>query len=283
MPISCQILFRDRFVPKVTLFEQRDYLFGRDSKCDVILDHADVSRCHAHVRFDGVHWQINDLNSTNGICLNGQRGNRFQLDTPMVLTLGSLDLQLTPISHVELTTDINHAAWLRKRVQSALIQCANEKSIEGMLGSAQQTANALLGSDRAALIFLDSNASILACRGYPQWLMDEAFDGSTTLIKQAVKTAAPVAANNAQTHHHLKYQPSVQRHRIKAAIACPVIQAGQVIAVFYADSLRDHHRFTQQDIDLLQAYARQLSLHLALRSIDEQFDQLEHRLHRHYG
>lgn len=283
MPIQCQVLYRDRFVPKVTLFEQRGYILGRDPSCDIAVDHPDISRRHAHIYFDGSHWQINDLQSTNGIFLNGQRQTRLQIDTQLVVAAGSLDFQFTQISHRELTTDINHAAWIQKRVQAALMHCVDHSSMATLLTSAQQTINSLLRSDRAALIFLDANTSIQACRGYPDWLLDGAFSGSTTLIKQAVKAAAPVAANNAQTHQHLQHQPSVQRNRIKAAIACPIIQAGQVIAVFYADSIHDHHRFTQQDIDLLQAYARQLALHLTLASIDEQLGHLETRLQRHYA
>ncbi|KFZ31014.1 hypothetical protein IDSA_08065 [Pseudidiomarina salinarum] len=283
MPVNCQILYRDRFVPKATLFEQRGYLLGRDPQCDIHVDHADVSRRHAHLRYDGESWQLTDLNSSNGTFINGQRQTRIQLDGPMLVTLGSLDFQLTPLSHRELTTDINHAAWLQKRVQSALQQCAAAGSVAAMLDSARRTAMPLLNSDRAALIFLDTDTSIQACRGYPEWLDDGSFSGSTTLIRQAAKAAVPIAANNAQTHQHLQHQPSVQRHRIKAAIACPVLQAGQVIAVFYADSLHDHHLFTQQDIDLLQAFARQLAMHLSLASIDEQLEQLESRLHQQYA
>ncbi|MAL82853.1 MAG: hypothetical protein CMF11_00665 [Idiomarina sp.] len=283
MPVNCHVLFRDRFVPKVTLFEQRGYLVGRDRKCEIVLEHSDVSRRHAHIYFDSEHWQVKDLNSTNGLYLDSQRQTGFKLSEPTVVTLGSLNLQLTPISHSELTTDINHAAWLQKRARSALAQCVNERSVETMLISAQRTVNSLLNSDRAALIFLGSSGSIKACRGYPDWLDSGSFDGSSTLIWEAVKSGIPVAANNAQTHQHLKHQPSVQSSRIKAAIACPVMQAGQVIAVFYADSLSEHHHFSQQDIELLQAYSRQLALHLALKNIDDQLEHLESHLSQRYA
>ncbi|MCA1666131.1 MAG: FHA domain-containing protein [Thermomicrobia bacterium] len=46
---------------------------GRASENDLVLDHPQVSRRHAQVRWNGSQYVINDLNSTNGVYVNGER------------------------------------------------------------------------------------------------------------------------------------------------------------------------------------------------------------------
>jgi FhaA, N-terminal domain/FHA domain len=46
---------------------------GRSRQCDVTVDDPNVSRNHAEVRPRGGSWVLNDMGSTNGSRLNGQR------------------------------------------------------------------------------------------------------------------------------------------------------------------------------------------------------------------
>ena len=47
---------------------------GRGSKCDVVLDHSNVSRVHARISQDPFgRWIIEDMESYNGVLINGQR------------------------------------------------------------------------------------------------------------------------------------------------------------------------------------------------------------------
>ncbi|MDQ6603698.1 MAG: FHA domain-containing protein [Chloroflexota bacterium] len=46
---------------------------GRASENDLVLDHPQVSRRHAQVRWNGSQYVISDLNSTNGVYVNGER------------------------------------------------------------------------------------------------------------------------------------------------------------------------------------------------------------------
>jgi len=62
-------------------FSQTEIIVGRDRNCDVsILDEA-LSAQHARIAFHHSQWWLEDLNSTNGIFLNGQK-----LTMPVVLT-----------------------------------------------------------------------------------------------------------------------------------------------------------------------------------------------------
>lgn len=46
---------------------------GRRSSCDIQLDFANVSGTHAELSFRNGIWHIRDMNSTNGIKVNGER------------------------------------------------------------------------------------------------------------------------------------------------------------------------------------------------------------------
>ena len=52
---------------------QKEVLIGRDSRCDVVLNHVSVSKRHASIVQDGGGFSVVDHNSTNGTFVNGSR------------------------------------------------------------------------------------------------------------------------------------------------------------------------------------------------------------------
>ncbi|MGR9053003.1 MAG: FHA domain-containing protein [Gammaproteobacteria bacterium] len=52
---------------------------GRDSDNDVVIDNAGVSGHHAEIVKDGIRYTIYDLNSTNGVFVNGERISDIEL------------------------------------------------------------------------------------------------------------------------------------------------------------------------------------------------------------
>ena len=55
------------------LMRQQELLIGRDSRCDVVLDHVSVSKRHAGIIPAADGFYVVDHNSTNGTFVNGQR------------------------------------------------------------------------------------------------------------------------------------------------------------------------------------------------------------------
>jgi signal transduction histidine kinase len=59
---------------KEVSLEPQGITLGRGSKCDVVLDHSNVSRVHARISQDPFgRWIIEDMESYNGVIINGQR------------------------------------------------------------------------------------------------------------------------------------------------------------------------------------------------------------------
>src|SRR4051794_35145043 len=64
---------------------------GRRDNCDVRLPFPNVSGLHAELRFENGYWYVRDLNSTNGIKVNGVRVLEKILHPKDKLTIGKRD------------------------------------------------------------------------------------------------------------------------------------------------------------------------------------------------
>jgi len=72
--------------------DQDRALIGRSKDCDIQLPDPNVSRHHAEVRLEGAAYWAVDLNSTNGMEVNGRRLKRAKLRQGDRITLGSSEL-----------------------------------------------------------------------------------------------------------------------------------------------------------------------------------------------
>jgi hypothetical protein len=71
---------------------KRRTLIGRSKECDIQIDDPSASRRHAELRQEGTAYWIVDLDSTNGLEVNGMRTLRAKLDHGDKVTIGSTDI-----------------------------------------------------------------------------------------------------------------------------------------------------------------------------------------------
>ena len=72
--------------------DKRRFVLGRSRECDIQVEDANVSRRHAELRQEGTAYWIVDLDSTNGIEVNGKRVKRAKLESGDTFTVGSTDV-----------------------------------------------------------------------------------------------------------------------------------------------------------------------------------------------
>jgi FHA domain-containing protein len=75
--------------------DKRRVLLGRSRECDIQVEDPNVSRRHAELRQEGAAYWIVDLDSTNGIEVNGRHVQRAKLDSGDIVTVGSTDITFT--------------------------------------------------------------------------------------------------------------------------------------------------------------------------------------------
>ena len=96
--VSVEELGLDREIVSLTVdgtkheLESGRATIGRSKDCDIQLADANVSRKHAEVRQEGAAYWVIDLDSTNGMEVNGRRQKRAKLRQGDRITLGSTEL-----------------------------------------------------------------------------------------------------------------------------------------------------------------------------------------------
>jgi len=73
----------------------RDWVvIGRGRGADIVIAEPTMSRAHAAIGYDGAHFFVQDLGSTNGTKLNGERAERAELSSGDRILLGKLLLEV---------------------------------------------------------------------------------------------------------------------------------------------------------------------------------------------
>lgn len=103
--VSYELQLFGEFAPyDVYKVETTETFIGRDSKkCQIVLNDSEVSSVHAVLRKTGNTLVIEDLNSSNGTLLNGQRINKSDLTNSDEIVIGSTTLT------VRITSDLLQA------------------------------------------------------------------------------------------------------------------------------------------------------------------------------
>jgi hypothetical protein len=80
-------------------------VIGRDPDCDVVLDNIFVSRFHARLRADNGEYELTDLDSRNGIEIDGQPvAGRAVLTGGSAFTIGPFELRIVERSRIDEVT-----------------------------------------------------------------------------------------------------------------------------------------------------------------------------------
>ncbi len=72
---------------------RRPIILGRQESADIYLDDPKISRHHAQIYHDGKNFYIKDLNSTNGIKVNGERVREKKISPKDLIEIGDLSFE----------------------------------------------------------------------------------------------------------------------------------------------------------------------------------------------
>lgn len=78
---------------------KKSLMIGRRESCDIVLRFSNVSAHHCELKLSGGYWYVKDLQSRNGIKVNGQRVVEKRLDPGDQLSVAKhvYDVQYSPI------------------------------------------------------------------------------------------------------------------------------------------------------------------------------------------
>jgi adenylate cyclase len=78
---------------------KKTLMVGRRESCDIVLRFSNVSAHHAELKLLGGYWYVKDLQSRNGVKVNGQRVVEKRLDPGDQLAIAkhAYDVQYSPV------------------------------------------------------------------------------------------------------------------------------------------------------------------------------------------
>jgi ABC transport system ATP-binding/permease protein len=89
--------------------DKASLVIGRTEENDVVLNHRSISRHHAKIVRDGDHYTIVDLQSANGIRVNGEDYERIELSAGDVIELGHVKIRFVgPLEAFTYDPHISH-------------------------------------------------------------------------------------------------------------------------------------------------------------------------------
>src|ERR1044071_4055894 len=84
---------RDRELSRIPITHAK-LTVGRDAACDVVIDNAGVSRNHAVILYMDDEFRVRDMDSQNGITVNGRQVKDAVLRYGDVIGIGKFEMKL---------------------------------------------------------------------------------------------------------------------------------------------------------------------------------------------
>jgi Nif-specific regulatory protein len=262
---------------------------GRDPVNDVQVPSETVSRAHAIVEKDPEDpeaWIVVDLQSKNGVYLNGRRVQKNRLTTGDELRLGEVALtfveQEFDTIEIELSAegeplqlrDVYHGQTAERAPTPSVTDSGRRLSalleLNRLAGSARsfpELFNAITGAiqknldpHRTVPILFDEQKGNLRPWVSQKGEFDKALARvpiSTTIVNMAREKRAGILSEAARDDRRLQGAVSITEHRITSAMCAPIILGERLLGAIYVDRLGDAEPFNRKDLEFLSAFAAQ--------------------------
>lgn len=258
------------------------YLIGRSAAADIQLNEPSVSRTHARVDLRGSEPEIIDLDSLNGVSINGEQVASSVLADPCWLRLGDLHAhfeRLEPGQQGSVTTSasLSHATGMHQQ-----LWLDNDLRLDSVARSILAEVCRMLTPERAYLLSTDPAGSwkvldALNHLGEPMSRLQ--FGGSRTALERCIAQKKPVIMHEISPSSWLGHQASVMNAGLHAILAFPMLADSDLLGVIYVDSRRPGASVTDLDLALLKSLAGQAAMPLWLARMNAELQQLQADFH----
>ncbi len=269
---------------------------GRDPSNSIQLPSDTVSRTHAAMEKQtdekGGGWAIRDLNSKNGVVVNGRRVKQGALNSGDEIRLG--DAQLTFVERdfdpleakdfseadgsltvrnvlraetLPFVPDGVRPVGAKDKIHErflALLQlgqmAGSAKSFSELFSAIAATVDSNLHPHRAVPILFDEQKGMLR-----PWISGRGeFDRhlsrmpiSSSIVNYVRERRVAILSEAAQEDERFTGAPSITAHEITSAMCAPIQIGDRLLGAIYVDRLGAADRFTKDDLEILNAIAVQ--------------------------
>ncbi len=276
--------------PEVYLLNTHRATIGRRSDADIVINHHRTSRQHAHIIREGDSWILQDIGSTHGTFVNGERVERRELQPRDRILFGEGGIEVrfyVGRSGADTTTSVNLLEdpgidFSVTRLADVLpVQTGAHSELEklsclldfhysfGKAFSADRTfqhivksALQISGAERGFVLKKQKVgfAYAIGLDGGGRTLPESEFRASRSLVEQVTRSGDPVFMTQG-IHGELAAQQSIVAMNLRAVACLPLEAMSQetgaaaVMGILYLDSRKHMHSLSGLDEKLLSRLA----------------------------
>lgn len=257
----------------VDLSVDRPVIIGRSRETDIHLDDPSLSRRHCEVRRLGSQWVLKDLGSFNGTYCNNlavsehnlHHGDQIQLGLSVLTFLLSPD-ELRAAQPVAQASSAD-VAEMSRRLRNFKSLLDISKAVSGVLDTNQllelvvQKGIGLTNAERGFLILYTRPGHEFRVARSRDWHAIEAPEKqvSRSVIAAVESSGEPVLTIDAQSDLASMSQ-TIAGLEIRSLMCAPLRVKDDVVGCIYVDSSVSEQEFSQESLNLLQAFADQAAI-----------------------
>ncbi|GAA0713370.1 GAF domain-containing protein [Dokdonella soli] len=255
----------------------RIYRVGRNSACELRIDHDSISRFHAELQDDARGWHLSDTGSKNGLRVDGHLVLQAHLTDSIWFAIGDVYCHFEPLSP-EQVHELRSQHNTRRSISRALSsRLSPDLGFEPLLAQTLDAMLELSGLGRGFVLYGESVDAlrVRASRGIDlDELARSSFAGSVGAVDRALRERRSVVCGDTGDTPWLGVRPSVQLGGIRALICVPLLHDGELLGAVYADSRRPGTPLTELDQELIESIAGHAVATLAMARLRDAVDSL---------
>ncbi|MDE3244754.1 MAG: GAF domain-containing protein [Acidobacteriota bacterium] len=278
------------FQPAKVFFleDQKTYVLGRDSDCELAVQDDRISRRHASLAHGEAGWVLEDLGSKNGTLLNGAKAVQEvlarQAGESAWLSFGGV------VGKFDALLKTAEGAWtaeqsLRWQTSVRYMEHLDPGAgLDLLLETLMDSVIAITGTERGFILLRspEGGLELVKATGVPASDLESAsFAGSLGAVERALEQAVPVVVSDTQSDEFLRDRASILEGSIRTLICLPLRVFGRVIGAVYADSPKTGTTFTELDVQMLEAVVSQAAIALWAARLNEEIQGLMGSLAEH--
>ena len=246
---------------------------GRALDNDIAVPDPSVAHHHAQIVFDGRDYQLEELDKTSEISINGKRKRRARLVNGDRLTLGRAQLGFSMFTEVPSETanaaedqSAGDIAGLQ-RLHRFSERLMTSRSVDQLLEQLLDDLIELTGAARGVVLLVDPNEGehspprLRAARNVKHEAIEDSSGAiSDSIVRQVIETRRPIIVSDALNDTTFGKSESVIALQLSSVMCVPLLNQGEVIGALYVGNDEVKHLFDRKQLDLLTIFAGQASL-----------------------
>jgi len=258
---------------RFSLEADRTLTLGRGEDCDLVVPDAAVSRRHAELTADERGLRVTDLDSANGVRVNGARVREGRAEANDLIAFGAAAFRVVARETATLADDPPPRTAVRSlvdvlpttgrdrqgRVLRGLLELVigfpGEPTLDRFLDGITALTFEHIDADRAVLLLLEAEGAGLRPAASRSRSGDSMPVVPRSIADRAVRDRAPVVTASAPDDDRFR-SGSVVMLQVRSAICAPLLaDGGRVLGVLYADTITRAEPFSDEEAAGLTAFA----------------------------